>query len=86
MGKPSGSMAMELESVHKQHLQRSRAIRELDVKWARKQNPRVVSEQAVLMALHKARYDCEDIEPELRAESAKWLKANGWEVLYGPLR
>jgi hypothetical protein len=62
--------------------ERNAALRSLDLAWARKQAdaasdrtgaPRC-SDEGLLGAIHNARLLCKDIEPELRHESAAWLR------------
>lgn len=57
---------------------RNKALRELDVTAVPLKNPEVS-----LIALHKARYDCTDIEDDLRHESRMWLQERGYKRLYG---
>ncbi len=48
---------------------RNKAFRELDMGWARAALPKATNDEVRLMALHKARYECKDIEPHYRHES-----------------
>lgn len=64
--------------------ERHRMLRTLDVAAAQAKMPGA-SDEVVLIALHKARYDCTAIEDELRHESARWLRERGYRGLTGPL-
>lgn len=63
-------------------VERNAALRALDLSWARKQAAEasvrlgvpMPSPEGMIGALHNARYHCKDIEPELRRESAAWLR------------
>ena len=72
---------IELEAAKKA---RNAAFRSLDINWAR----RVLdldgaSRVACLAMLHMARYECDEMEPELRYQSRDWLKSRGMERMYG---
>ena len=56
--------------------QRNNALTTLDMRWARKAMPSASSDEVRLIALHKARYECTQIEPSLRHESRKFLEAS----------
>jgi hypothetical protein len=64
---------------------RNRMLRELDVKSAKGAMPGASSDEVVLIALHKARYECTDIEADLRHASGTWLRQHGFECMHGPL-
>jgi hypothetical protein len=64
---------------------RNAALRTLDIEWARKMCPGASSEYILLLALHKARYSCTAIEPELRHASAAWLREGGHGAMCVPL-
>lgn len=71
--------AIELAAFRRE---RNAALRTLDLAWARKWCPG--GDEAMLLAgLHKARYNCVDIERALRIESAEWLRARGLHDLGG---
>lgn len=53
---------------------RDAAMRTLDTEYVIAQG---CPPRAALMALHKARYECTSMEPELRHASRKWLQDNG---------
>jgi hypothetical protein len=53
---------------------RDAALRALDVNWA---IDRGCSPEAAEAAMHKARYECLAIEPELRHASREWLETHG---------
>lgn len=57
-------------------------LRALDLEWARAETPGPWTDDELLASLHRARYYCEQLEPELRHESARWLRARnlrGWD-------
>jgi len=58
--------------------ERNRILRELDTSKVPGENWNV---EMKLTALHKARYECTEIEPELRHESRKWLEERGMKRL-----
>lgn len=62
---------------------RNKALRELDLTYARHMIPRASSDDVLLLALHKARYDCVDLEPEYRHESGRWLREHGYGRMNG---
>lgn len=59
---------------------RDEAMRTLDTRVLTNKG---ASYEVALCALHKARYECTRIEPELRRESRKWLENNGYHRLFG---
>ncbi|WP_140636937.1 hypothetical protein [Methylibium rhizosphaerae] len=66
--------------------ERLNALRTLDVAWARREAPGAPgasSDDVRLVALHKARYRCREIEVALRHESAEWLRVRGCGDLFG---
>ena len=69
--------AFQLESFL---LERNRALERLDLAWARKrfQNYPNPSDDMLLLAMHKARYECTAIDSKLRRESGEWLTAHGF--------
>lgn len=72
-----------MDELEKFRARRNQAFRDLDLEWARTMIPDASSDFVRLLALHKARLDCVDIEPELRRESARWLLANGFKGMHG---
>jgi hypothetical protein len=52
---------------------RLRALRALDMDWARRMFPGAPDED-ILIALHKARYHCTDLPRVDRHQSAQWLR------------
>lgn len=61
--------------------ERNDALRRLDLSWAHEQIPEGgprPSNEALLVGMHKARYECTDIEPELRHASRDWLELRGF--------
>lgn len=59
--------------------ERDRMLRDLDV-----DSPQcaAVAPEVRLMALHKARYECTNMEPELRHASRHWLQERGLRRLF----
>jgi hypothetical protein len=64
-------------------LARNEALRTLDLVWARDCFPNASSDDVLLAAMHKARYDCVGIEDALRHDSARWLRERGLGALGG---
>lgn len=62
--------------------ERNRILSEMDVDAAQSWVPGL-SREGMLAGLHKARYECRDIAPELRHVSGEWLRARGFCRLYG---
>lgn len=54
---------------------RNRALEALDLEEARYAFPDK-DDHFLLMMLHKARYECTDIAPQLRHDSGAWLRAH----------
>lgn len=63
--------------------ERNRALRALDIGYARRLMPTATGDDVRLMAMHKARYECTDLEPELRHASADWLRERGFSRMSG---
>lgn len=64
--------------------ERNKALRTLDIEYARNQSPKISSsDEVLLIALHQARYECTDIEKKLRLESGEWLRERGFKAMYG---
>jgi hypothetical protein len=63
--------------------ERNRVLRELDMEAARDMLPFASGDDVRLAAMHKARYDCKDIEPELRHASRAWLHERGMGDMHG---
>lgn len=60
------------------------ALAELDLEWARVQIPRQVNDDyALLVGLHKARYECRKLAAALRHESAEWLRERNFRGMHG---
>ena len=57
---------------------RNEALRMLDLTYAREQCPDATNDEVLLMALHKARYECTAIEDEYRHLSGLWLRSRGY--------
>ena len=64
---------------------RNKAFATLDMDYARRVMPAATDDSVRLMALHKARYDCADLAPELRHASGHWLRERGLGSTMGPL-
>lgn len=62
--------------------ERNAALTTLDVTWAKERFP-TADEHTLLMSLHKARYECTAIAPELRHASGAWLRASGYHRMNG---
>lgn len=64
-------------SIHDDLAKRNRILREMDVAAFRRACPGI-SPEAVLPAMHKARYEIASMAPELRHASRAWLEQNGY--------
>jgi hypothetical protein len=67
------------------HCERNEAMTTLDMQWAKRMLPDTTSDYVRLTAMHKARYECVSIAPELRHESAEWLRSRGFGAMSRPL-
>jgi hypothetical protein len=66
--------------------ERNRAFETLDLGWARNRIQMPSSDDQLLLAImHKARYECTAIRPELRRESGAWLAERGYGSMSGPI-
>lgn len=63
--------------------ERNQAFINLDLVYARQQFPEASSDDVLLCALHKARYECTDIPARLRLESGDWLRERGFTRAQG---
>lgn len=63
-------------------IERNRILAELDVDAALSWVPGL-SREGILAGMHKARYECPDIAPELRHASGEWLRCMGFSRLRG---
>jgi hypothetical protein len=63
--------------------ERNAALTTLDIEWARKHLPLNLSDEVLLVSMHKARYDCTAIEPDLRHASGAWLRERGLSRMMG---
>lgn len=61
---------------------RDRALREMDIDYARKMLPKASSEHVRLAAMHKARLEVIDMEDSFKEASLKWLSDNGFHPMY----
>ncbi len=66
--------------------QRNEAYRTLDVQWCKANlipDREPSSDEVVLVAIHKARYETVSMGATLREESRKWLTENNYSRLHG---
>lgn len=76
--KAEGHLAMSYEKDLEQFLaERNQAFIALDIQWARRMAPGLTSDEAAILALHKARYECKQIPDDLRQDSRRFLIAAG---------
>lgn len=71
----------EWEAIQRFRQRRNKCLRELDMEYARVVMPAASSDFVRLISMHKARYECTDIEPELRQESRAWLEERKYSRL-----
>lgn len=71
---------MELNEFLKE---RDEALANLDLNWARKMFSNASCDFVRLIAMHKARYECTILSPELRHESGDWLRKKGMYRMSG---
>ncbi len=64
-------------------VERNRALRTLDMRYARQAMPGAASDEVRLIAMHKARYEATGIPKRLRQASRAWLEARGLSRMYG---
>lgn len=62
--------------------ERNRALAELDLDYAKKQTGSE-DEGVLLLAMHKARYECTALADDLRNFSALWLRGHGYKRFDG---
>jgi hypothetical protein len=62
---------------------RNRALTAMDIEWARSMLPEASSDEVLVIAMHKSRYDCKAIDRKLRLESGDWLRARGYTAFGG---
>lgn len=72
-------MKTELESFIEK---RNKVLTNLDIQGAREIGVGGC-DQVVIIAMHKARYECTQITPELRHASGEWLRANKYRRANG---
>lgn len=65
------------------HAERTKALRDLDIAWARKNMPHASSDEVLMVAMHKARYEDIGIPNELRHESRRWLEERRYSRFAG---
>jgi hypothetical protein len=61
---------------------RHAALETLDLTYARSQDERGISDEALLIGLHKARVECTAIANKLRLESVEWLRERGYKRMF----
>lgn len=61
---------------------RKLALETLDMAYARRNFPGASSDEVLLLAMHKARYECTDVAANLRRASGAWLKKHGYKRVY----
>lgn len=84
LGKNSALVLPSHTELEVEKKQRNAALRSLDISWARRVGLVAIgSDDQVLVAMHMARYECDEIEDRLRFQSRDWLKARGWGRLHG---
>lgn len=71
------------DDIQKFVTERNAALAALDMDYARSHNPHGFSDGVLLMGMHKARYECIGLAPELRHASAVWLGERGYKRLTG---
>ena len=62
---------------------RNKALMALDMEWARKMMPDATSDHVRLMAMHKGRYECTDLDNAARHTSGEWLRQHGYGRMTG---
>jgi hypothetical protein len=55
---------------------RNRAFETDDYAWARRMMPTASNDAVILMAFHKARYECRAVSAKKRRESQMWMVEN----------
>lgn len=72
-----------MDEIEQWRADRNKALIMLDMEWARKRLPDATSANVLLMAMHKARYECTDLDMETRLISSEWLKTNKCDRMDG---
>lgn len=62
--------------------ERNRALKKIDMEYARRTMPGASSDEVRLMAMHKARYEVTAMPARLRHASREWLELRGYRRLY----
>lgn len=62
--------------------QRDEALANLDIEWARNQCGGG-SDEMLILALHKSRYEAKQVDPKLRRASGKWLQERSYGRIGG---
>lgn len=78
-------MKYDEAGIAKWREERNAALRSLDLDYMRKALPHAPDKEVLLMAMHKARYECTDLDAEQRHTSAQWLRERGLGARTGPL-
>lgn len=68
---------MSMDALQLWREERNAALRTLDMTYARYLMPDASSDEVRLLAMHKGRYECTDIEAALRSASGEWLRERG---------
>lgn len=74
---------MSKSTESKWRRERNRALLAIDMKWARQMMPDATSDHVLLVAMHKARYECPDLDNAARHASGEWLRQHGYRRLGG---
>lgn len=72
-----------MEPLAKQLQERDAALKSLDLDYARRNIPGASSNEVLLAAMHKARYECTNMPNDLRHTSAHWLREQGMGRMTG---
>ena len=75
-------MATDIDRYNRE---RDKALATLDMAWAKRVMPHATNDEVRLVAMHKARYDTVSIAPDLRHQSAEYLRSRGLQAMYRPL-
>jgi hypothetical protein len=70
-------------SIEQYLTERDQAASIMDLEWARQNGMAGMSDESIRIAMHKMRYELTSIDPELRHESAKWLRDRNYGRMTG---
>ena len=62
--------------------ERDKALRSLDMDYARKMMPGATTDEIRLIAMHKARIEVTGLPEGLKIESKRWLTARGYTLFF----